>query len=124
MIHVSQSVSLLLLRVLVCDLAVPVRILAVVVGSGGVVLRFGVIAVVVVVGRLTVVMGCCLVLRCGIVMMFAGHVLLFLCHGRVLLQNEIHDVSGQSARLTPSQTSVNPENFEWQLINARPSRNF
>jgi hypothetical protein len=81
-------------------LAVPVRVLAVVLCRGSVLLRFIVIAMIVIMGSLAVVMRRRFMLRGSIVMMLAGLVLLFLCHGKILLQNEIHDVSGRNARLT------------------------
>ena len=62
-------------------LAVAVRILAMVVGRGSVLLRLFVVAMIVVMGCLTVVMRRCLMLQSSIVMMFAGGVFLFLCHG-------------------------------------------
>jgi len=86
---------------LVSGLAVAVRILAMVVSRGGVLLRLFVVAVIVVMGRLVVVMGRRLVFRSRLVMMLAGRMRLFLCHRKFLLQNEIRDVSGQCARLTP-----------------------
>jgi hypothetical protein len=79
--------------------AVPVGVLAMVLGRRRVLLRLVVVAVVVVVRRLEVMMRRGRVVRGGIVMMLAGRVLLFLRHGKVL-QNEAHDASGQSARLT------------------------
>ncbi len=81
-------------------LAVAIGILAMVVRRGGVLLRLFVVAVIVVMGRLTVVMGRRLMVRRGVVMMLAGRVFLFLCHGKVPFQSLIRDVSGQSARLT------------------------
>jgi hypothetical protein len=85
---------------LVCGLAVPVRILAMAESRGSVLLRLFVVAVIVVMGCLAMVMGRRLMLRSRIVMMLAGCVLLFLCHEEFLLKTKIHDVSGQSARLT------------------------
>jgi hypothetical protein len=76
-----------------------IGVLAMVVRRGGVLLRLFVVAVIVVMGRLAVVMGRRLMLRRGIVMMLAGRMLLFLCHGKVSFNSLIHDVSGQSARL-------------------------
>jgi hypothetical protein len=90
-----------------CNLAVPVRILAMILSRGGVLTRLFVVAVIVVMGRLVVVMGRRLVFRSRLVMMLAGRMRLFLCHRKFLLQNEIRDVSGQCARLTPVANSMN-----------------
>jgi hypothetical protein len=92
---------------LVRALAVAVRILTTVVSRGGVLLRLFVVAVIVVMGRLVVVMGRRRVFRSRLVMMLAGRMRLFLCHRKFLLQNEIRDVSGQCARLTPVANSMN-----------------
>jgi hypothetical protein len=86
---------------LVRDLAVTVRILAMVVSRGRVLLRLLMVAVIVVMSRLQVVMRRRMMLRSGIVMVFAGRVLLFLGHGNFLLKTtSVPDVSGQLARLT------------------------
>ena len=71
----------LLVRVLVGCTAVSVRVLAVVVSGGGVFSALLVIAVVMMVGCLSVVMRGRLMMRCRIVMVLAGHVLLFSSHG-------------------------------------------
>jgi hypothetical protein len=71
---------------LVGGLAVSIRILTMVVGRRGVLLRLFMVAVIVVMGRLAVVMGRRFMLRSRIVMMLAGRVLLFLCHEEFLLQ--------------------------------------
>jgi hypothetical protein len=76
---------------LVRDLAVAVRVLAMVVSGGRVLLRLLVVAVIVMVGRLQVVMRCRCVLRRGIVMVLAGRVLLFLGHGSFLLETTLQD---------------------------------
>jgi uncharacterized membrane protein YGL010W len=68
-------------------LAVAVRILAMVVSRGRVLLRLLMVAVIVVMGRLQVVMRRRRMLRSGIVMVFAGRVLLFLGHGNFLLRD-------------------------------------
>jgi hypothetical protein len=68
----------LLLRMLVRGLAVPVRVLAVVVCRGSMLLRFIVIALIVMMGSLAMVMRRRFMLRGSIVMMLAGYVLLFL----------------------------------------------
>jgi hypothetical protein len=86
---------MLLLRMHVCGLGVPVRILAMVLSRGSVLLRFFMISVIVVMGRLAVVMRRRLMLRSGIVMMFAGSVSLFLCHGNFLLQRESMTFQGK-----------------------------
>ncbi len=105
---------------LVSGLAVPIRILTMVVGRGGVLLRLVVVAMVVVMGRLVVVMGRGLVVRGGVVMMLAGNVFLFLCHVKFLLPNEVRDVSGQKAR----QTAVTDftDNTESQKMPVSPFR--
>jgi len=72
------------MRVFVSRTAVSVRVLAVVVSGGRVFSPLLVIAVVMMVGRLPVVMRGCLMMRCRIVMVLAGHVLLFACHGLLL----------------------------------------
>jgi hypothetical protein len=79
--------------------AVSVRVLAMVEGRSGVLLCLVVVAVIVVMGRLPVVVGGCLMMRSSIVVMVAGQVLLFLCHGNSSFKTTIRDGSGQSARL-------------------------
>jgi hypothetical protein len=76
----------LLLRMLMRDLAVPVRILAMVVSRGRVLLRLFMVGVIVVMGRLPVVMRRRLMFRGGPVMVFGGRVFLFLGHGNLLLE--------------------------------------
>jgi hypothetical protein len=60
---------------------VSVRVLAVVVSGGGVFSALLVIAVVMMVGCLSVVMRGRLMMRCRIVMVLARHVFLFSSHG-------------------------------------------
>jgi uncharacterized membrane protein YGL010W len=67
-------------------LAVAIRVLAMVVSRGRMLLRFFVVAVIVVMSRLPMVMRRRLMLRSRILMMLAGWVLLFLGHGKLLLQ--------------------------------------
>jgi hypothetical protein len=67
-------------------LAVAVRVLAMVVSRGRVLLPLLMVAVIVMMGRLPVVMRRQLMLRSGIVMVFSGRVLLFLGHGNFLLE--------------------------------------
>jgi hypothetical protein len=74
--------------VLVRDLAVPVRVLAVVVGRGGVFFRLIMVAVIVMMGCLAVVVCRCLMLCSRIVMMIGGGVLLLLGHGEILLKTK------------------------------------
>ncbi len=85
---------------LVRGLAVSIRVLAMVMSRGRVLFRLFVVAMIMMMRRLAVVMGCRFVLCSGIVMMRARRVLLFLCHGKFLLQYEILGVSGQRALLT------------------------
>jgi hypothetical protein len=70
----------------VCDFAVPVRILTVVLSRSGVFPCLFVVAVIVVMRCLAVVMRRGLVLPGGVVMMLTRHVFLFLCHEVLLLQ--------------------------------------
>jgi hypothetical protein len=70
----------LLVRVLVSGAAVLVSVLAVVVGRGGVLSAFFMIAVIMMVSCLSMMMRGRFVVRGGIVMVLAGHVLLFSCH--------------------------------------------
>jgi hypothetical protein len=64
-------------------LAVAICILAMVVRRCRVLLGFVVVAVIVVMGRLVVVMGRRFVFRSRLVMMLAGRMRLFLCHGKL-----------------------------------------
>jgi len=83
------------------DLTVAIRILAMVVSRGSVLLSLLMVAPIVVMRRLPVVMRRQLMLRSGMVMVFGGWVLLFLGHGNFLLQTiSVPDVSGQRARPT------------------------
>jgi hypothetical protein len=81
--------------VLVRDLAVPVRVLAVVVGRGGVFFRLIMVAVIVMMGCLAVVVCRCLMLCGRIVMMIGGNVLLFLGHGEILLKTKSMTFQGK-----------------------------
>ena len=103
----------LLLRMHVRNLAVSVRILAMIVSRGSVLLRLFVVAVIVVMGCLAMVMGRRLMLRSRMVMMLAGDVPLFLCHVEFLLITKIRDVSGQSARLTSVTNFTDSGEVRW-----------
>jgi hypothetical protein len=70
---------------LMSSFAVAVRILTMIVSGGRVSLRFLVIAVIVIMGRLPMVMRRCLVVRSGSMMVFTGCVLLLLGHRYFLL---------------------------------------
>jgi hypothetical protein len=61
-----------------------VGVLAVVVSRSGVLPALLVIAVIVMMGSLPMVVRGRLMMRCRIVMVLAGHVLLFSCHGSLL----------------------------------------
>jgi len=65
-----------------------------------VLLRLLVVAVIVVVGRLPVVMRRRLMLGSGIVMVFAGRVLLFLGHGNFLLGQQAFESHGAGWQAT------------------------
>jgi hypothetical protein len=80
---------------LVSGFAVPICILTVVLGRGGVLLRLVVVAVIVVMRRLAVVMRRGLVVPGGVVMVLARHVLLFLCHWKFLLQTKCMTFRGK-----------------------------
>ena len=83
---VEQPLAILLLRMHVCGFAVPVRILTVVLGRGGVLLCLFVVAVIVMMRRLAVVMRRGLVVPGRVVMMLTRHVFHFFCHEELLLQ--------------------------------------
>jgi hypothetical protein len=71
----------LLLRIHVSGLAVPVRILAMVVSRGSVLRGFFVVAVILLLGRLAVLFHRCFRLRSRLVLLLAGWLFLFLSHG-------------------------------------------
>jgi hypothetical protein len=98
---------------LVCRLAVSVRILAMVESRGRVLLPLLMVAVIVVMGRLPVVVRRRLMVRSGTVMVFAGRVLLFLGHGNFLLDTtSVPDVFRATC----------PSNFRHELHSWRQRR--
>jgi hypothetical protein len=79
------------------DLGVAIRVLAVFLGRFGVLLGLVVFILIVVVGRFAVMMRCRLVVRSGVLMVLVRRMLLFRCHGQVLHNDQIRDVSGHAA---------------------------
>jgi hypothetical protein len=83
------------------DLAMAVRVLAMVESRGSVLLGLLMVAVIVEMGRLAVVMRRCLMVSSSIVVMFGGLVLLLLGHGNLLLETtSVHDDFRRCARRT------------------------
>jgi hypothetical protein len=95
----------LFLRVLVCHLGTLVRFLAVFLSTGAVLLRFVVLATLVMIGRFSVMVRCRLMFSRGKVMMLSRFVFGFHWHLKFLLKNEAHDVAGKVPVWFPPQTS-------------------
>ena len=95
----------LLLRVLVRALCGS-GILTVVQGRGGVLLRFVVVAMIVIIGGLAVVMRRGLMVRGGVVMVFARTVFLFFLPLEMTPARDGEDASGQGARRRAVMPSI------------------
>jgi len=95
----------LLLRMLVCRLAVTVRILAMRLGRAGVHFGLVVFTRLVVLGGFAVLMCRHLVLGSRSLVMCARRMFCGCRHQKISFKKNIPDVSGRDARLTPSRTT-------------------